>query len=87
MRKINFVGQPPAPDPKSRMDFLDVCVRQIAQASQENDVNDIAGAFTITGAFTETRTLDVSTATLSDVIAVVATLLTDLKAGGQHRTV
>lgn len=85
MRKYNITSNTPA-DVPTKLTFLDQQVRALAQASQENDTIDIASGFTIVGAFTTTRTLNVSTATLANVIALIATLLTDLKAGGANRT-
>lgn len=85
MRKYNITSNVPDTVP-AKLFFLDQQVRAIAQASQENDTVDIASGFTIVGAFTTTRTLNVSTATLADVINVFCTLLTDLKAGGANRT-
>lgn len=61
-------------------------VEEFQRASQENDIAIIATNFTITGAFTDTRTLDVTSATLADVRAFIATLITDLKKGGATRT-
>lgn len=60
---------------------------EIERASQENDLVTIAKAFVITGAFTTTRTLNVATATLPDLIAFVATYVTDQQKGGAFRTV
>ncbi len=60
-------------------------LREIERASQENDAVLIAQNFTITGAYTDTRTLDVSTATLPDLIAFVATYIADMQRGGANR--
>lgn len=60
-------------------------LKQIEQASYE-DAELIFDDYTITGTFTDTRTLDVATATLADLIAFVATLVTDLQKRGQNRT-
>lgn len=59
---------------------------QINEASQAGDVTDIGGAFTITGTFIPTRTLNVTSPTIANVAAVLATLISDLKAGGSTRT-
>lgn len=59
---------------------------EISEASQAADGTDIGGAFNITGTFTPTRTLNVTSPTLANIAAVLATLLTDLKAGGASRT-
>jgi hypothetical protein len=86
VRKVTISSSPTSPDPKVQAAFLEKQVRMLAQASQENDVVDIASAFTITGTYTTTRSLNASTAALADVINVFCTLLADLKAGGQNRT-
>lgn len=62
-------------------------LREIERASNDNDPVQIAQAFTITGSYTETRTLDAGTATLADLRAFIATFINDLKRGGQNRTV
>lgn len=60
---------------------------QIVEASQTGDTTDIGGAFFLTGAApTPTRNLNVTSPTLANVVAVLATLLADLKAGGANRT-
>lgn len=61
-------------------------VKEIELASAEVDLLDITNAFTITGAFTETRTLNVGTSTLAQTQAFIATFISDCKRGGQHRT-
>ena len=57
-------------------------LNQIFRASQEADVVDIGGAFTISGTFTPTRTLNVTSPTLANAVAVLATLISDLQHGG-----
>lgn len=61
-------------------------LREIERASHEADVTEIAQARTVTGAYTPTRTLDASSATLADLRAFVATLVADLQKGGENRT-
>lgn len=68
-------------DPK-----LQALFNQIVQASQAGDITDIGGAFNITGTFTPTRTLNVTSPTIANVAAVLATLISDLTAGGSNRT-
>ena len=65
---------------------LQAMFNQIVEASQSGDITDIGGAFTITGTFSPTRTLNVTSPTLANVVAVLATLLADLNAGGANRT-
>jgi hypothetical protein len=87
MRKVSLTTAQLPGDVPGQVRFLEKAVRSIATASQENDVIDLAAAYTIVGAFTATRTLNVGTATLADLIAVFCTLITDLQAGGANRTV
>ena len=56
-------------------------LREIERASFENDTSEIADGYTLSN-FIETRTLDVSTATLTDVKNVLATLLFDMQNRG-----
>lgn len=80
MRKLhrsNFPGL----DPQVQALF-----NQIVEASQSGDITDIGGAYLITGTFTPTRTLNVTSPTLANAVAVLATLISDLKAGGANRT-
>lgn len=65
---------------------LQALFNQIQEASQAGDITDIGGAFSITGTFTPTRTLNVTSPTLANVAAVLATLISDLTAGGSNRT-
>lgn len=81
MRKL-YLGEPS--DAKDTP-WLIHAVKQIEGATFE-DVEAIIDDFTITGALTETRTLNVSTATLADLVAFVGTLITDIQKRGQHRT-
>lgn len=85
MRKVSLSGAPSG-QPQQQIAWLHNALREIERASNDNDPMIIAQNFTITGAFTTTRTLNVATATLSDLIAVVATLISDLQKGGSSRT-
>jgi hypothetical protein len=62
------------------------CFREIERASHENDVLDIAQAFSFTGTPVQTTTLNVSAPTLANTNAVLATLLQIMQKGGLHRT-
>ena len=84
MRHVSIPGGPTG-TPQQQINWLHAAIRQIEQASADNDTVTIAQNFTITGSYTTTRTLNVSTAALSDLIAVVATLLSDLQKGGANR--
>jgi hypothetical protein len=59
---------------------------EIFRASQDGDIVDIGQAFTITGTFTATRTLNVTSPTLANAVAVLATLISDLQHGGSTKT-
>lgn len=61
-------------------------LREVELASAEFNLVDIAAAFTITGTYTETRTLDVGVSTLAETQAFIATLIEDLKRGGESRS-
>lgn len=61
-------------------------IKEIVGASAEVDLLDIANAFTITGTFSELRTLNVGTSTLAQTQAFIATFINDCKRGGQHRS-
>ncbi len=76
MRKMNAVQMPGVPL------AIQSVLNQIFRASQEADVVDIGGAFTISGTFTPTRTLNVTSPTLANAVAVLATLISDLQHGG-----
>lgn len=81
MRKLALPGSPLA---GQELQWLMNAVRDIEQASEE-DVAIIADNFTVNNLVTQTRTLDASTATLADLVAVFATFLTDIKKRGANR--
>jgi hypothetical protein len=78
MRPLNL-GHDTCQDPVAERKF-----QEIERASKENDPAQIAADFTI-GTFTELRTINVGTSTLTETQQVLATLLSDLAAGGQFR--
>lgn len=80
MRKL-FQSQMPGVPPNIQAIF-----NEIFSASQENDTADLANAFTISGSFTATRTLNVTSPTVANIAAVLATLITDLQRGGTNKT-
>lgn len=80
MRKL-FLGQMPGV-PQSIQSIFN----EIEKASKDADGVDISAAFSVNGAFTETRVLNVTAPTAANVAAVLATLLADLKRGGARRT-
>jgi hypothetical protein len=61
-------------------------LREIELASAEVDLTDIAIAFTISGTYTPTRTLNVTSPTLANAVAVLATFIDDCKRGGPNRS-
>jgi len=80
MRKLYgrpFPGIPPA---------IAAMFVEIVTASQDGDIIDIGAAYTITGSFTPTRNLNVTSPTAANIAAVLATLISDLKAGGATKT-
>jgi len=81
MRRVNFNAAGLIKDSAARD-----AIKAIIKASAEVDTTDIFAPYTITGDFTETRDLNVTTPTLANIAAVLATIITDCKRGGQHRT-
>jgi hypothetical protein len=61
-------------------------LKEIELASAEFNLLDIASAFTISGAYTRRTTLNVGTATLAETREFIATLIDDLKRGGENRS-
>lgn len=60
-------------------------LREIENASFDS-IETVADAYTISGTFTETRTLNVTTPSTANLAAVLATIITDLKKRGAKRT-
>lgn len=56
------------------------------EAASFEDIEATMDDFTITGSFTETHELNVATAALGDLIAFVATMVSDIQKRGQNRT-
>ena len=81
MRPVSLLG---APMPGRENDWMMNALREFERASKEENY-DVADKFTITGLTTPVYTLDVATATASDVAAVLGTLLMDMKKRGQNR--
>lgn len=65
---------------------VSTALQELQGASQENDILAIMSPYSITGTFTETRALNVTAPTTANIAAVLATIITDLKRGGQFRT-
>lgn len=85
MRPVFTQGTPQG-SPEQKMQWFEAAIREISGASTDNNTQDIAAAFTISGAYTETRTLNVTAPSLANIAAVIATLLADLQRGGQGRS-
>lgn len=84
MRRVNF-GMPPANIKVSpELQWVLQSLKEVELASFENDPAVIASGFEISN-YTETRTLDVATATTTDIANVLATLLLDLRRGGAKK--
>ncbi|KQZ49705.1 hypothetical protein ASD54_12260 [Rhizobium sp. Root149] len=73
-----------APAKGQETDWIIQSLRKIEQATFE-DIEQTFDALTITGSFTETRTINPSTATTAELAAFVATFVTDIKKRGQNR--
>lgn len=65
---------------------IQAVISEICRASQDGDIVDIGQAYTISGTFTATRTLNVTSPTLANAVAVLATLISDLQHGGSTKT-
>jgi len=81
MRKISQPQSIQGIDPQIQKLF-----NLIFAASRDADLVDIAQGYTITGTFTQTRNLNVTSPTLANIAAVLATLLLDFQQGGPNRT-
>lgn len=84
MRPLVF-GAPVGVNPQSFQQWTVASFKKLEQATYE-DLEIVFDAYTVTGDFTPTRTLDVDTATPADVVALIATLITDVKKRGPNRT-
>lgn len=73
-----------APSAGNFMEWVIRSLKQIEQASFDEDIGAVADAYTIQN-LTPTRTLDVSTATEADIAAVLGTFITDMKNRGTKR--
>jgi hypothetical protein len=81
MRPISLLG---APIKGQENNWYMNALREIERASKEENY-DVADKFIIENLTTPTYTLDVATATASDIAAVLGTLLNDMKKRGQNR--
>lgn len=81
MRKISQPQSLQGLDPQIQKLF-----NLIFAASRDADLVDIAQNYVITGTFTPTRNLNVTSPTTANIAAVLATLIFDFQAGGPNRT-
>jgi hypothetical protein len=61
-------------------------LNEIMRASHEADLTEIAQAFTISGTYTQTTTLNLTSPTVANVAAFLATLIAAMQRGGINRT-
>jgi len=81
MRRVNVSSLGMVKDDAARS-----ILQAIIKASAEVDTTDIFAPYSIMGSFTETRDLNVTSPSLANIAAVLATIIADCKRGGQHRT-
>jgi hypothetical protein len=81
MRRVNYTDTGKIQDQAARAAIL-----AIIRASAEVDLTDIANAFTVSGSYTRTTTLNVTTPTLANAVAFLATFIDDCKRGGANRS-
>jgi hypothetical protein len=81
MRQVTLLQLATVKDPAARN-----ALQELERASKDSDIVTLSNAFTVSN-FTIQRTLDGSTATLTDVINVLGTLISDFQKGGANRTV
>lgn len=84
MRGLSFGS--PENDQEEETPFIRWVKNALAeiQEASDADVEHIFDDFTVSN-YTETRTLDASTATLSDVTNFICTIVRDIQAGGSKR--
>lgn len=81
MKRVNFTNTGQIKDPVARE-----AIKQIINASAQVDTTDIFAPYTITGTYVETRELNVTSPSLANIAAVLATIIADCQRGGQFRT-
>lgn len=84
MREISLGKPIRTEDDRMFRQWVLACMAEIERASYD-DIAAVANDFT-TSNVTETRTLDASTATASDVANVLCTFIEDLKKRGMKRS-
>lgn len=84
MRRYSVKAPPRNSDKETIERWLIGELRDIETSFRLGDVGPIADSYTVSN-FTETRTLDASTATLSDILDVFCTFIDDLQQRGTKR--
>jgi hypothetical protein len=82
-RPFNF-GTPPVGARDPMVQWIDRAFRQIEIASQE-DLSTVFDEYSYTGTLTETREVDLTTPSVANLAAVLATLIVDIKKRGSRR--
>lgn len=85
MKRIVLGQLPPNASADQKFNWIIQSLRTIELASQQEDVARIADSYTTTGTATVTRNLNVSSPTLANAVAVLATFLADTRARGVRR--
>ena len=84
--KVVVLGQlPPGASVDQKINWIMQSLRTIELASQQEEVARIADSYTATGTPTVTRDINVSSPTLANAVAVLATLLDDIRKRGTRR--
>ena len=83
MRRITLTTVGTIQDLATRAALKEV---ELASADLDSQLIAIAGAFSMNDTYTQTRVLNVTSPTLANTVAVLATLIDDLKRAGQFRT-
>lgn len=81
MKRVTLVSVGFVQDPAARS-----ALKEIEGASAEFNLLDIANAFSMNGAYTQTRVLNVTAPTLANAVAFLATFIDDCKRGGANRS-
>lgn len=83
MRQVSL-GRPVGTKPEDWKKWVEACFAELERATYE-DLTVIANDFTVSN-YTEARTLDAGTATLTDVKNVLCTFIKDLQNRGMKRS-
>ena len=84
--KVVVLGQmPPGASVDQKINWIIQSLRTIELASQQEEVARIADSYTTTGTITVTRDINVTSPTAANAVAVLATLLDDIRKRGTRR--